>query len=178
MSRIGKKLIIIPSDVRLIIEKNVIQIIGKHGSFQQSFLRSVEFHAENNLLSISRTEETKAAKAYHGLMRSLVQNMILGVQEPFSKVLTAEGVGYKFQLEKSKLRLAMGYTHPIEFLVPPHLTVQLDSPTRLQIQGIDKQQVGFFAAQIRNIKPPEPYKGKGIFYLGESIIRKAGKTRK
>lgn len=178
MSRIGKKIIIIPNTVNLIIENNTIQIVGKSGSFKQSFLESVQFNLEKNLLSISRTCETKTAKAYHGLIRSLVQNMILGVQEPFSKILIAEGVGYKFQLEKSKLRLVMGYTHPIEFIVPSHLSVQLDSPTRLQIKGIDKQQVGFFAAQIRSIKPPEPYKGKGIFYFGERIIRKAGKTRK
>jgi large subunit ribosomal protein L6 len=178
MSRIGKKSIIIPAGVTLTIENQQIVVQGKHGSLRRSFSDWISFQAEENLLSLSLTNESKAGKSYHGLMRALVQNMVSGVQEPFVKILVAEGVGYKFQLQQNKVSLAMGYTHPIEFIIPSDLKLQLDSPTRLQIRGIEKEKVGFFAAQLRAIRPPEPYKGKGIFYLGEKILRKAGKTRK
>lgn len=178
MSRIGKKSIFIPNEVNLSIKNTIINIEGKHGNLQKSFLDIINIHFENQYLHLTIKENTKEAKAYHGLFRALIQNMVLGVQEPFVKILTAEGVGYKFQVEKETVQLSMGYTHPIKFLIPEGIKVQLDSPTRIQIKGIDKEQVGFFAAQIRAIKPPEPYKGKGIFYLGEIIIRKAGKTRK
>eukprot|EP01040_Poterioochromonas_malhamensis_P011723 gene11723-12793_t len=104
--------------------------------------------------------------------------MINGVTKKFSKILNAEGVGYKFQLDKDKLILNVGFTHPVKFIIPENLNVKLESPTKIVIAGIDKEQVGFFASKIRNTKPPEPYKGKGILYEGEKILRKAGKTGK
>jgi len=100
------------------------------------------------------------------------------VNQKFSKVLIAEGVGYKFQVEKTKLILNVGFTHPIEFLIPEDLTIKLESPTRIEISGIDREKVGFLAAKVRDMRPPEPYKGKGILYQGEKILRKAGKTGK
>ena len=116
--------------------------------------------------------------AYHGLTRALIQNMIIGVNAKFSKILVAEGVGYKFQLDKQRLILNMGYTHPIEFIIPSDLEIKAESPTKIIISGIDKEKVGFLAAKIREIRPPEPYKGKGIMYEGEKILRKAGKSGK
>jgi large subunit ribosomal protein L6 len=104
--------------------------------------------------------------------------MITGVNEQFSKVLVAEGIGYKFQIDKKQLILSMGYSHPIEFLIPEDLKIETESPTRLKISGIDKERVGFFASKVREIRPPEPYKGKGILYDGEVVLRKAGKSGK
>lgn len=111
-------------------------------------------------------------------MRALIQNMIIGVNDLFTKVLIAEGVGYKFQIDKNSLVLNMGYSHPIEFAIPTDLKIKLESPTKIAISGIDKEQVGFLAAKIRAVRPPEPYKGKGIMYEGEKILRKAGKSGK
>ena len=104
--------------------------------------------------------------------------MIIGVNNKFSKILVAEGIGYKFQLDKQRLVLNMGFTHPIEFVIPSDLEIKLESPTKIRISGIDKEKVGFLAAKIREIRPPEPYKGKGIMYEGEKILRKAGKSGK
>ena len=131
-----------------------------------------------NKLNIIKLNDTKESRAYHGLTRALIQNMIIGVNTKFSKILVAEGVGYKFQLDKQRLILNMGYTHPIEFIIPSDLEIKAESPTKIIISGIDKEKVGFLAAKIREIRPPEPYKGKGIMYEGEKILRKAGKSGK
>jgi large subunit ribosomal protein L6 len=178
MSRVGKKPIIIPSGVQVTLEKNIINISGNKGKISQNIQNSLEVLIENNLVIISRLNESKTTKAYHGLIRALLQNMVIGVNQSFSKLLIAEGVGYKFQLEKNEIILTMGFSHPVKFIIPENLTLKVESPTRLLISGIDKEQVGFFAAKIRDIKPPEPYKGKGIRYENEKILRKAGKTRK
>jgi large subunit ribosomal protein L6 len=133
---------------------------------------------ENNQIVITRTDETKKARAYHGLIRALVQNMVTGVHQQFTKNLIAEGVGYKFQVDKTKLILSVGFSHPVEFEIPSDLSIKAESPTKLVISGIDKEKVGFLAAKIRDMRPPEPYKGKGLLYEGEKILRKAGKTGK
>ena len=111
-------------------------------------------------------------------MRALIQNMVKGVDQQFSKVLIAEGVGYKFQIEKTNLIVNVVYSHPIQFAIPSDLSIKVESITKISISGIDKERVGFFASQIRSTRPPEPYKGKGILYEGEKILRKAGKTGK
>jgi large subunit ribosomal protein L6 len=178
MSRIGKKPIDIPSSVSITLEKNRIMVKGKHGSLENTFSDFVNIEKTENKLEITRKNDTKECKAYHGLSRALIQNMILGVNSKFSKVLIAEGIGYKFQLDKTNLILNMGYTHPVEFLIPEDLIIKLESPTKITITGIDKQKVGFLAAKIREVRPPEPYKGKGIMYEGEKIIRKVGKSGK
>lgn len=178
MSRIGKKIINIPANVSIVIDKETIKIKGKHGVLEKSFLNYIKIDQNENVLSISRVNDTKKIKAYHGLTRALVQNMVTGVNEKFSKTLIAEGIGYKFQVDKKTLILNMGYTHPVQFIIPDDLSIQVESPTKIIVNGIDKEKVGFLAAKIRSVRPPEPYKGKGIMYEGEKIIRKAGKTGK
>ncbi len=178
MSRIGKKAISIPENVTIDIQKNMVQVRGKYGSLDKSFLGSILIEKNGNELKISQSLETKAAKAYHGLARVLLQNMITGVNAKFSKVLITEGVGYKFQVEPSKLTLSIGFSHPVALPVPAGIFVAADSSTKITLSGIDKEQVGLFASKIRAIRPPEPYKGKGIRYENEKIKRKAGKTKK
>lgn len=178
MSRIGKKIVKIPANVSVSLEKNKISIQGKHGKLEKSFLEKAIISIENGEISVSRIDETKSSKAYHGLTRALIQNMILGVHEKFTRTLIAEGVGYKFQVTGNTLILNMGYTHPINMNIPEGITIKAESPTKIILSGIDKEQIGLLGSKIRNVRPPEPYKGKGIMYEGEKILRKAGKTGK
>jgi large subunit ribosomal protein L6 len=178
MSRIGKKPIEIPKDISVVIENQKISVENKKGKLEKSFLNLIDVKFEENKISVTRFDENKKSKAYHGLFRALIQNMVSGITTQFSKTLVAEGIGYKFQLEKKKLIVNVGYTHPIEFLIPEEIEIKLESNTRITIIGIEKEKVGLLASKIRDTRPPEPYKGKGIMYLGEKIIRKAGKTGK
>lgn len=178
MSRIGKKSIKIPSSVLVQINEKNIQVKGKYGILEKNFLNYVSFHIENQEIKVLKTKDTKEARAYHGLSRVLLQNMILGVTEQFTKTLITEGVGYKFQLNQKEIILNMGYSHPVKISIPDDLSIKLETPTKISINGIDKEKVGFLAAKIRDVRPPEPYKGKGIIYEGEKIIRKAGKAGK
>jgi len=178
MSRIGKKLIDIPTDVSITLSNEKIIVKGKYGILEQSLLNLLNFDLSDNKLSITRINDEKKTREYHGLIRALVQNMVIGVTTKFSKILTAEGVGYKFQIDKNQLIVNAGYTHPIEFPIPEGIEIKLESPIKISITGINKEQVGFLAAKIRATRPPEPYKGKGLLYCGEIIIRKAGKTGK
>ena len=178
MSRIGKKLIEIPKDVSINITEESILIKGKYGYLEQKLNNLLNITISENKLFISRKEDTTKSREYHGLIRALIQNMVTGVTHKFSKVLIAEGVGYKFQIENKKLIVNVGYTHPINFEIPSDLEIKLESPTKINITGINKEKVGFLASKIRDMRPPEPYKGKGILYDGEIIRRKAGKTGK
>jgi large subunit ribosomal protein L6 len=178
MSRIGKKAIEIPKNVSINIQNENISIKGQNGSLEKTFSNLINITLSDNKILITRLDDTKKSKAYHGLMRALIQNMVIGVNEKFSKTLVAEGIGYKFQVDKNILILNMGFTHPVKFEIPTELMIKAESPTKISIIGIDKEKVGFLAAKIRAIRPPEPYKGKGIMYEGEKIIRKAGKTGK
>jgi large subunit ribosomal protein L6 len=178
MSRIGKKPIGIPKDVVVTFDNQKVIIKGKGGTLEQNYSNLVNMKLENNELQIFRKNDTKEAKSYHGMMRALLQNMVLGVTEQFSKILSAEGIGYKFQIDKNKLIINVGFSHPVEFIVPTNLTIKSISNTKISVTGINKQEVGLFASKIRDVRPPEPYKGKGILYDGEKIIRKAGKTGK
>jgi large subunit ribosomal protein L6 len=178
MSRIGKKPIDIPETVSVTVDEQTINIKGKYGSLKQSFSNSLQVKVDKNILSLTRLEDTKLARSSHGLIRALIQNMILGVTKKFSKVLIAEGVGYKFQLDKQQLIVNVGFTHPVKFPIPSDIEIKLESPVKILISGIDKERVGFFADKVRSIKPPEPYKGKGILYEGEIIRRKIGKRGK
>jgi large subunit ribosomal protein L6 len=178
MSRIGKKIIDIPLNVIVSIEDRKFIAKGQYGTLEKSFLDYVEIQKTENKITVIRNNDSKQSRAYHGLTRALIQNMISGVHVKFLKVLIAEGIGYKFQVEKQKLILNMGYTHPVEFIIPDDLHVKLESATKIIVSGIDKEKVGFLAAKIREIRPPEPYKGKGIMYEGEKILRKAGKSGK
>ena len=178
MSRIGKKAITIPKEVTVTLKDKIVNVKGKFGILERELINLVNLTIENQQIIVTRIDDEKKTREYHGLIRSLIQNMITGVSEKFSKTLIAEGVGYKFQSDKEKLILNVGFTHPIEFVIPSDLSIKIESPTKLQISGIDKEKVGFLAAKIRDMRPPEPYKGKGILYEGEKIIRKAGKTGK
>jgi len=178
MSRVGKKAIEIPKTVTVSLNEKLLSVKGKFGLLERKLEEIITLNIENEKIIISRTNDEKKSREYHGLMRALIQNMITGVDQKFSKVLIAEGVGYKFQVDKTKLILNVGFTHPIEFVIPTDLAIKLESPTKIEISGIDREKVGFLAAKIRDIRPPEPYKGKGILYQGEKIIRKAGKTGK
>jgi large subunit ribosomal protein L6 len=180
MSRIGKKLINIPDKVLVEIFETKINISGIYGQLEYIYINKNLFYFEikNKQLKIELLEINKKTKAYYGLVHSLIQNMIIGVNSKFSKILIAEGVGYKFQIDKNNLIINAGFTHSIKLIIFPDLEINLESPTKLIISGIDKEKVGLFAAQIRQIRPPEPYKGKGLFYLNEIIRRKVGKTAK
>ena len=178
MSRIGKKAIEIPKDVSIQLENEKIIVKGKNGSLEKEILSNLKLEIIDQRLVITRNDDSKQSRSYHGLIRALVQNMVTGVDQKFSKTLVAEGVGYKFQIDKTKLILNVGFSHPVEFEIPADLTIKAESPIRVVISGIDKEKVGFLAAKIRDMRPPEPYKGKGILYEGEKILRKAGKTGK
>lgn len=176
MSRVGKKLIKIPKGVTIALNGNTISVKGKHGNLEQDFKNIVNINLTDTELSINRINEEKFTKSYHGLIRALVQNMVTGVDELFSKTLVLEGVGYKFQVNGKTVVLSAGFSHTIDFAIPDDLQVKLESPTKIIISGINKEKVGFFASKIREKRPPEPYKGKGILFEGERILRKAGKT--
>lgn len=178
MSRIGKKVIILPSNISVNIENQKIIVKGPFGTLIKPILPNIKILINHENIKILRTLENHQTRAYHGLMNVLVQNMIFGVTQKFTKVLILEGIGYKYQMINDTLKLLLGYTHPITFQVPEDLNILLESPTKLIISGIDKEKVSLFASQIYNVMPPEPYKGKGIHYEGQVIIRKAGKTRK
>jgi large subunit ribosomal protein L6 len=178
MSRIGKKIINIPENVFVTIKDEKIIVQGKYGILEQEISKILNIELINNKLTVTRINDEKQTKAYHGLIRALIQNMILGTNQKFSKTLIAEGVGYKFQIDKQNLIVNVGYTHPIQFQIPVDLEIKLEGPTKISISGINKEKVGFLAAKIRDTRPPEPYKGKGILYNGEIIRRKAGKTGK
>ena len=178
MSRIGKKMIEIPQNVSIEIKDQKILVKGKHGILEQFLTEGIEIDIKENKLFVLRKNDLKTTRSCHGLIRALVQNMIKGVTEKFSKTLIAEGVGYKFQVDKKLLILTMGYSHPVQIQIPDDLSINLESPTKLSVSGIEKQKVGLLASEIREIRPPEPYKGKGIRYENEKILRKAGKTGK
>lgn len=179
MSRIGKNPILIPENVFIKIFKQEVQIKGRHGSLTKKFSSSITFSLENNYLYIKNIfNNYKNSKSYHGLAKILIENMIYGVNNSYTKILILQGIGFKFQLAENLLVINIGYTHSIKILVPNYLNVNLDSTTIIKINGIDKEKVNLFASTIYNIKPPEPYKGKGIFYEGQQISKKAGKTRR
>ena len=178
MSRIGKKEIIVPKNVTISIEPSKLIAKGIFGSLEQTIPEEFHIEIEDEKIRIQKIGDAKRIRALHGLIRANIQNILLGVSQRFSKILIVEGIGYKFQLDKKKLILHMGYSHLIERIIPQNLEVSLESSNKLIIRGINKQEVGLFASEIRKIRPPEPYKGKGIRYEKEVILRKTGKTGK
>ena len=180
MSRIGKQSIEVPQKVKIKLEKQKIFVEGPKGSLFR-ILPSViccTLDEENNQLFLEKAENTRLAQALYGLSRTLVANMVIGVSNGFSKKLQISGVGYRAQLEGTNLVLNMGYSHPVKMVPPPGVSVSLEGQTTIIVSGIELDIVGEFAAKIRSVRPPEPYKGKGIAYDGEFIRRKAGKTGK
>lgn len=176
MSRIGKKHIEIPKGVTINKNGNAIKVKGPKGELEMQVHPNITVDVEGNTIQVKRTDDQKENRSLHGLTRALIQNMITGVTETYTKTLNIVGVGYKAELKGTNLLLNIGYSHPIYFLPPKDVTLQVPAPTQIIINGIDKQLVGQVAAKIRSIRQPEPYKGKGIKYSDEVIIRKAGKT--
>jgi large subunit ribosomal protein L6 len=176
VSRIGKKPIMIPEGVTIDTKGNSVKVKGPKGELENSFDSRLKFEVKDGEFIISRPDDTKEIKALHGLSRALVQNMVNGVTKAYQKTLDIVGVGYRAELKGKNLLLNIGYSHPIYFMPPENITLQTPTQTQIVISGIDKQLVGMVASKIRSIRSPEPYKGKGIKYSDEQIIRKAGKT--
>jgi large subunit ribosomal protein L6 len=180
MSRIGKQFITIPEKVKVKLNGQKILVDGPKGSLSRILPSLVCCTLDENSqkLFIEKTQDTKLSQALYGLSRTLVSNMVTGVSLGFEKRLEITGVGYRAQLNGKDLVLNMGYSHPVKMIPPEGLSIKVENPTSVVVSGIQKDMVGEFAAKIRSVRPPEPYKGKGIAYAGEVIRRKAGKTGK
>lgn len=176
MSRVGKKPVSIPKGVSVTSSGNVIKIKGPKGELEKSIHPNMKIQVAENEVSVLRPDDTKTNKSLHGLTRSLIQNMMTGVSESYKKTLEIVGVGYKAEMKGSNLLLSIGYSHPIYFVPPDQIKIETPTATQIIISGIDKELVGLVAAKIRSFRKPEPYKGKGLKYSDEHIIRKAGKT--
>jgi large subunit ribosomal protein L6 len=176
VSRIGKKPIEIPKSVNVTRNGNVIKVKGPNGELENRFHPKMSVDVKDGEIVVTRPDDLKENKALHGLTRALLQNMVNGVLNSYTKTLDIVGVGYRAELKGKNLLLNIGYSHPIYFIPPDGVTLQTPAPTQIVISGIDKQMVGLVAAKIRSIRKPEPYKGKGIKYSNEQIQRKAGKT--
>ena len=176
MSRIGKKPVVIPAGVTVTQSGHNIKIKGPKGELQNEFHQNISISVKGNEITVTRPDDAKENKALHGLTRALLQNMINGVTNSYQKTLDIVGVGYRAELKGKNLLINIGYSHPIYFMPPDGVALQTPTQTQIVISGIDKQLVGLVAAKIRSIRQPEPYKGKGIKYSDEQILRKAGKT--
>jgi large subunit ribosomal protein L6 len=176
MSRIGKRPITVPGNVKVSIQGSVVTVEGPKGLLSRTFLPEVSFELEGNQLNVSRADDSKDARSLHGLSRTLVANMVEGVANGFTKSLEMVGVGYRATLDGRVLNLSVGYSHPVKIDPPAGIEIAVEGANKLHVKGADKQLVGDVAASIRSVRPPEPYKGKGIKYMGEVIRRKAGKS--
>ena len=175
MSRIGKQPIPVPDTVEVTIEPEVVRVSGPRGALEERVSRDLTVEKEDGVLIVKRPTDRGEHRALHGLTRSLLANMVTGVTEGFEKRLEIQGVGYRAQLRGQTLELALGYSHPVRIEAPEGIEFELPAPTQVVVRGIDKQKVGEIAAQIRKVRPPEPYKGKGVRYAGEYVARKVGK---
>ena len=179
MSRIGLMPIAIPAGVTVdVAENNTVTAKGPKGTLTRTLPAEMKFEQENGELRVVRPNDQKKEKALHGLTRALVHNMVVGVTEGFRKDLEIQGVGYRAAKQGNKLTLTLGFSHPVEFEDTDTIKIELKDALHFSIVGIDKQEVGQFAAEVRGVRPPEPYKGKGIRYVGEYVIRKEGKAGK
>jgi large subunit ribosomal protein L6 len=178
MSRIGRLPISVPSGVDVAIDGQTVTVKGPKGTLSHAVAVPITVNQEDGALRVQRPDDERNSRALHGLSRSLIANMITGVTEGYSKTLEIVGVGYRVQARGSNLEFALGFSHPVPVTAPEGITFTVESPTRLRVTGIDKQQVGEVAANIRKLRKPDPYKGKGVRYQGEVVKRKVGKTGK
>jgi large subunit ribosomal protein L6 len=178
MSRIGKMPVDMPSGVDVKVDGSQVTVKGSKGELSRQFNDRVSFSVEDGVITVVREDDTRESRALHGLSRALLANMVHGVSEGFTKVLEIQGVGYRASLKGSDIELLVGFSHPVDVKAPKGITFEVPEPTRIVVSGIDKEQVGQVAADIRKVRPPEPYKGKGIRYAGEYVRRKAGKAGK
>ncbi|EON70977.1 50S ribosomal protein L6 [Lysinibacillus sphaericus] len=179
MSRVGKKIIEVPANVTVTVAAdNTVTVKGPKGELVRSFHQDMKIEQEGNAISVSRPSDSKEHRTNHGTTRALLANMVTGVSAGFEKSLELIGVGYRAQLQGKKLVLNVGYSHPVEFTPEDGLEVEVPTNTKIIVKGISKERVGALASNIRDVRPPEPYKGKGIRYEGEYVRRKEGKTGK
>lgn len=177
MSRIGKKAVAIPKDVKVEVKDGAIYVEGQKGKLDRVLPGRISVEIKENQVFVKRAGDSKTDKSLHGLYRALILNMIKGVSEGYTKELEIIGTGFKAQLQGDKLNMQLGFSHPVIFPVPEGIKIETPKPTHIVVKGIDKERVGEIAAEIRAIDPPEPYKGKGIRYLGEYIKKKVGKAQ-
>ncbi len=176
MSRIGRKPVTVPKGVTLQLDGNSVAVKGPRGELRRSLHPDMQIALDKDQFTVVRPSEEKRHKALHGLTRTLVQNMVEGVSKGFSKTLEIQGVGYKAETKPYGVNLIVGYSHPVKYEAPKGIKISVENNTVVKIEGADKELVGQVAAELRSVRPPEPYKGKGIRYQGEHVRRKAGKT--
>ena len=176
MSRIGKKPVTLPKGVTLDLQGQVVAVKGPKGELRRSLHPEMQLSLADGNFTVARPSEEKRHKALHGLTRTLVQNMVDGVSKGFSKTLEIQGVGYKAEAKPYGVNLIVGFSHPVKYEAPKGIKISVENNTTVKIEGADKEAVGQVAAELRAVRPPEPYKGKGIRYQGEQVRRKAGKT--
>ena len=176
MSRVGKRPVAVPDDVKVKIEESTLRVEGPKGKLAMTLHPRVHAQMVDKQVTVQPVGTTKLDRSLHGLTRTLIANMILGASQGFSKELDIEGVGFRAAVDGKKLNLALGFSHPIEMVIPEGIEIKVDKQTHVRVSGIDKAQVGQVAANIRSFFPPEPYKGKGIRYSGEVVRRKQGKS--
>jgi large subunit ribosomal protein L6 len=178
VSRIGNKIVVLPEGVSITQDGNNITVKGPKGELTREFSSDIKMNIEGNEVTFTRPNDSKEMKTIHGTTRANFNNMVVGVSEGFQKALELIGVGYRAQLQGTKLVLNVGYSHPVEITPPAGVTVEVPANTQVIVKGANKEAVGELAANIRGVRPPEPYKGKGIRYVGEYVRRKEGKTGK
>ena len=178
MSRIGNKPVVIPAGVTIDLKDNTVTVKGPKGELKQQFDKDMTFNIEGNEITVVRPSDSKRHRTVHGTTRAILANMIEGVSAGFKKELELIGVGYRAQMQGKKLVLSVGYSHPVEFEEIEGIKLGVEGNTKVSIEGINKEVVGQYAAKVRAVRPPEPYKGKGIRYVGEYVRRKEGKTGK
>jgi large subunit ribosomal protein L6 len=180
MSRIGKLPIKVPAsvDINLTSDNSMLTVKGKFGTLEKTIPNVIQIENTDDTLIVGLKNETRTNKALHGLYRTLINNMVIGVSEQFLITLMLQGVGYRASVQEKSVILNLGYSHPVEIEIPEGITVEVVQNTTINIKSCDKEQLGLFAAKVRSWRPPEPYKGKGILYKGERILRKAGKSGK
>ena len=176
MSRIGRKPIEIPDKVQVTVTDGLVEVKGPKGELKRELLPKIRIEQEGNVLRVIRESEDKRTRAFHGLMRQLIANMVTGVTQGFKKELLIEGLGYRAEMKGKKLVMSLGFSHPVEYEAPEGVTLKVEGTNKIIVEGIDKELVGQVAAIIRRFRPPEPYKGKGIRYTDEQVRRKAGKA--
>ena len=176
MSRVGRKVIVVPAGVKVQVAEHALEVQGPKGKLSTPVPPGIKFALEGQKLSCLRSNDEQRLRAFHGMARALAQNAIKGVTEGFSKDLDIVGVGYRAALEGNKVVFALGFSHPIEFKVPDGIKIAIEKQTHLTVSGIDRQKVGQVAAEIRDLRRPDPYKQKGIRYVGELLKKKAGKA--
>jgi large subunit ribosomal protein L6 len=176
MSRVGRKVIVVPTGVKVSVSEAAIEVQGPKGKLTTPVPPGISFALAGAELSCKRSNDERQQRAFHGMARALAQNAIKGVTEGFSKDLDIVGVGYRAAVEGSKVVFALGYSHPVEYPIPEGIKIAVDKQTRVTVSGIDRQKVGQVAAEIRSLRKPDPYKQKGIRYVGEILKKKAGKA--